>query len=74
MRERPNRPLLEALIDFARDGDTVLVHSMDRLARNLDDVRSIVPHRTDMRVQVRSVKENLTFTEMTPRRPRSDVP
>ncbi len=34
------RPQLEALLAFVRDGDTVLVHSMDRLARNLDDLRS----------------------------------
>lgn len=57
-----NRPQLEALIDFARDGDTVLVHSMDRLARNLDDLRAIVRRLTDKKVQVRFVKENLTFT------------
>ena len=57
-----NRPELEALIDFVRDGDTVLVHSMDRLARNLDDLRSIVRRLTDLKVQVRFVKENLTFT------------
>lgn len=37
-----NRPQLDALLRFARDGDTVLVHSMDRLARNLDDLRSVV--------------------------------
>ncbi|WP_104111854.1 MULTISPECIES: recombinase family protein [unclassified Arthrobacter] len=57
-----NRPQLEALIDFARDGDTVLVHSMDRLARNLDDLRAIVRRLTEKKVQVRFVKENLAFT------------
>ncbi|GAC1502224.1 MAG: recombinase family protein [Pseudarthrobacter sp.] len=57
-----NRPQLDALIDFARDGDTVLVHSMDRLARNLDDLRAIVRRLTEKEVQVRFVKENLTFT------------
>ncbi len=31
-----NRPQLLAMIDYVRDGDTVIVHSMDRLARNLD--------------------------------------
>jgi len=36
------RPQLEALLAFVRDGDTVLVHSMDRLARNLDDLRALV--------------------------------
>lgn len=36
------RPQLEALLGFVREGDTVVVHSMDRLARNLDDLRRIV--------------------------------
>src|SRR5215217_4219325 len=36
------RPQLEQLLRFARKGDTVFVHSMDRLARNLDDLRRIV--------------------------------
>ncbi|MEZ1412293.1 recombinase family protein, partial [Pseudomonas aeruginosa] len=29
------RPQLEAMLGFVREGDTVVVHSMDRLARNL---------------------------------------
>lgn len=32
------RPELQALLEYAREGDTVVVHSMDRLARNLDDL------------------------------------
>jgi DNA invertase Pin-like site-specific DNA recombinase len=31
------RPQLEAMLSFIREGDTLVVHSMDRLARNLDD-------------------------------------
>ena len=57
-----NRPELERMIDFARDGDTVLVHSMDRLARNLDDLRAIVRRLTEKRVRVEFVNEQLTFT------------
>jgi DNA invertase Pin-like site-specific DNA recombinase len=38
-----DRPQLEAMLGFVRDGDTVIVHSMDRLARNLEDLRRIVP-------------------------------
>jgi DNA invertase Pin-like site-specific DNA recombinase len=34
------RPQLELMMSFVRSGDTVIVHSMDRLARNLDDLRS----------------------------------
>jgi len=44
-----NRPELARMIDFAQDGDTVLVHSMDRLARNLDDLRAIVRRLTEKR-------------------------
>jgi len=57
-----NRPQLEAMIGFVRDGDTVLVHSMDRLARNLEDLRRLVRRLTDKRVRVEFVKEQLTFT------------
>ncbi|MEC5148825.1 DNA invertase Pin-like site-specific DNA recombinase [Cryobacterium psychrotolerans] len=57
-----NRPELEELIKFVRDGDTVLVHSMDRLARNLEDLRSIVRRLTEKKVRVEFMKEQLSFT------------
>ncbi|WP_067480638.1 recombinase family protein [Nocardia amamiensis] len=56
------RPQLDELIGFVRDGDTVIVHSMDRLARNLDDLRRLVRILTGKGVRVEFVKENLTFT------------
>lgn len=56
------RPQLEELLRFARDGDTVLVHSMDRLARNLDDLRSVVQKLTRKGVWIEFLKENLVFT------------
>lgn len=37
-----NRPQLDALLSIVREGDTVAVHSMDRLVRNLDDLRRLV--------------------------------
>jgi DNA invertase Pin-like site-specific DNA recombinase len=46
------RPQLDALLRFARDGDTVVVHAMDRLARGL----------TDRGIRVAFVTEQLTFT------------
>lgn len=36
------RPQLEHLLSFVREGDTAFCHSLDRLARNLDDLRKIV--------------------------------
>lgn len=56
------RPELEALLAFVRDGDTVVVHSMDRLARNLDDLRRIVQNLAKRGVRIEFVKESLTFT------------
>lgn len=56
------RPQLEALLDFVRNGDTVVVHSMDRLARNLDDLRHLVRSLTERGVKIEFVKEHLTFT------------
>ncbi len=57
-----NRPELTALIAFVRQGDTVVVHSMDRLARNLDDLRRTVQALTAKGVRIEFVKEGLTFT------------
>ena len=56
------RPQLEQLTGYVREGDTVICHSMDRLARNLDDLRKVVLGFTDRGVHVRFEKENLTFT------------
>src|SRR6195952_5724287 len=56
------RPQLEAALAFVREGDTLVVHSMDRLARNLDDLRKIVLSLTKRGVKVQFIKESLTFT------------
>lgn len=56
------RPALEALLDFVREGDTIVVHRMDRLARNLVDLRCLVQKITQRRIHIEFVKENLTFT------------
>lgn len=56
------RPELEALLAFVREGDTVMVHSMDRLARNLDDLRRFVQTLTKRGIRIEFVKERLTFT------------
>jgi DNA invertase Pin-like site-specific DNA recombinase len=55
------RPQLEACIDYLRDGDVLVVHSMDRLARNVDDLRRIVKELTAKGVQVQFIKESLIF-------------
>ena len=56
------RPELDRLLAFVREGDTVVVHSMDRLARNLDDLRRLVQGLTQRGVRIAFAKEHLTFT------------
>lgn len=57
-----NRPQLQELLAYARQGDTVYVHSLDRLGRNLDDLRKLVNQMTAKGITVTFVKESLTFT------------
>ncbi len=57
-----DRPELQKLVGFVRDGDTVVIHSMDRLARNLDDLRRIVHELNSKGVKIEFVKEQLTFS------------
>lgn len=57
------RPALEEMMRFVRDGDTVVVHSIDRLARSLIDLQSIVDELVDKGVSVQFLKENLMFSQ-----------
>jgi DNA invertase Pin-like site-specific DNA recombinase len=57
-----NRPQLKAALDYLRDGDVLVVHSMDRLARNITDLLQTVEALNGRGVAVEFVKESLTFT------------
>jgi DNA invertase Pin-like site-specific DNA recombinase len=57
-----DRPALQEMLTYVRDGDTIIVHSMDRLARNVDDLRQIVNGLTAKQVKVKFIKEALEFT------------
>lgn len=57
-----DRPELVKLLDYVREGDTVYVHSLDRLGRNVDDLRDLITELTGQGVEVRIVKQGLTFT------------
>lgn len=62
-----DRPQLQACLEYVREGDYLHVHSMDRLARNLDDLRRLVRQLNEKGVVVQFHKEALTFTgEATP--------
>ncbi|MCU7554418.1 recombinase family protein [Alteromonas sp. ASW11-19] len=55
------RPALTDLLDYVREGDTVHVHSIDRLARNLQDLLSLVEEFKSKGVTLKFHKESLTF-------------
>lgn len=55
------RPQLQAALEYCREGDTLVVHSMDRLARSLVDLRRIVHDLNARGIVVEFVKENLRF-------------
>lgn len=56
-----NRPELQKMLGAIRKGDTVHVHSMDRLARNLKDLLCLIEELTGRGVSIRFIKEKLSF-------------
>jgi len=57
-----DRPALTDCLGYVREGDELIVHSMDRLARSLVDLRRTVDDLTARGVKVTFVKESLSFT------------
>ncbi|MCS4492584.1 recombinase family protein [Corynebacterium sp. ES2715-CONJ3] len=57
-----NRPVLNECLSYIRDGDVLIVSSIDRLARSMADLRQIVDHVVDKGAAVRFLHENLTFS------------
>lgn len=56
-----DRPALKEMIAFVREGDTVLVHSLDRLGRDLRDLLNIVEELNRKQVTVEFLSERLRF-------------
>lgn len=57
-----NRPQLQAALEYMRDGDVLVVHSMDRLARNMRDLQNLIADLNARHIAVEFVKEHLNFT------------
>ena len=56
-----DRPQLQEMLAFIRKGDTVVVHSLDRLARNLSDLLKTVEALTQQGISIHFIKEKLEF-------------
>lgn len=60
-----NRPKLQELIKFARKGDTVYIHSLDRLARSTKDLLDIVEQLQSKGIHLMSSKESIDSNTAT---------
>ena len=54
-----DRPQLQAMLDYVREGDTVYVKDLSRLARNTKDLLDIVEYLDKKGVGLFSIKENI---------------
>ncbi len=57
-----NRPELQALLGYVRDGDCIYVHDISRMARNINDLQLLVETLNSKGCAVKFLKEGLTFT------------
>lgn len=57
-----DRPEFDKMLDYLREGDTLIVHSMDRLSRNVRDMSNTVKALTSKGVEIKFLTEKLTFT------------
>ena len=60
------RPQLQQMLDYVRYGDMVIVHSLDRLARNFDDLLAIIKELNQKGVIFKSLQENLVLDSSKP--------
>lgn len=60
-----NRPKLQEMLDFVREGDTVYIHDFSRLARSTKDLLEILEELTAKGVTLISNKENLDTSTAT---------
>ena len=60
-----NRPKLQEMLDFCREGDTIHIHDFNRLARSTKDLLDIVDTLTAKGVYLVSNKENIDTSTPT---------
>ena len=60
-----NRPKLQEMLEFVREGDTVYIHDFSRLARSTKDLLDIIETLNSKKVNLISNKENLDTSTPT---------
>jgi DNA invertase Pin-like site-specific DNA recombinase len=64
---RDDRAGLAALLDYAREGDTVVVIALDRLGRSLSGIIRTLGELTERGVMIRSLREGIDYSTPTGR-------
>jgi len=59
---RTDRPGLNALLDYAREGDTVTVAALDRLGRSLSGVINTIDELARRKIELRSLREGIDYS------------
>ena len=57
-----DRPKFQEMLNYVREGDMVVVHSMDRFARSLKDLVEEVDKLVKRGIAIQFIKEKITFT------------
>ena len=59
--KKNDRPVLAEMLRYAREGDIIIVHEIDRLGRNLPHLRKIVDDLLDRKIELHFIKEGIRF-------------
>jgi hypothetical protein len=62
-----HRPGLTALLDYAREGDTVIVSAIDRLGRSVAEVTRTIADLGERRILLRAIREGIDTATPTGR-------
>lgn len=64
-----DRPGLRAALDYARDGDVIVVHTLDRLGRTVRDTLNLIHDLTDRGVGLRNLADPIKVNSADPTDP-----
>lgn len=68
-----NRPGLRSALEYARDGDTIVVHTLDRLGRTVRDTLNLIHDLADRGVGVRNLADPIKVNSSNPADPMAQL-
>jgi DNA invertase Pin-like site-specific DNA recombinase len=68
-----DRPGLRALVEYARDGDVIVVHTLDRLGRTVRDTLNLIHELTERGVGIRNLADPIRIDSTNPDDPMAQL-